>query len=83
MFEYIMFNKFAYQYCESVLKITKQMKQFAYHLSEGCIVQFHGQKWSPTWLPSMRILTQNKIQNGVLYNLNGNNVKLVFLITYG
>ena len=21
---------------------------------------FHGQKWSPTWLPSMRILPQNK-----------------------
>jgi hypothetical protein len=22
--------------------------------------RIHGQKWSPTWLPSMRILTQNK-----------------------
>jgi hypothetical protein len=23
-------------------------------------IEIHGQKWSPTWLPSMRILTQNK-----------------------
>jgi hypothetical protein len=23
-------------------------------------ILYHGQKWIPTWLPSMRILTQNK-----------------------